>query len=157
MLNLGQEKKSAGWNICLSGIQSLISLSNFNSDKMWRTDEKSRRASFCDWIELFYMLFSLYISAVLLLDEVFTEDTGFGGLFRDLRAASSTENRKKHAWKLLKSSHQEKVNGFIMKTLWVFSPTGFLLPKSVSYGIMRYLRKSLHYKICSSALLIVYG
>lgn len=93
---------------------------------------------------------------MLLLDEVFTEGTELGGLFRDFRAAAFTENRKCHAWKLLKSSHQEKTNGFIVKTLCFFPLLDFYC-HALSYGIMHYLRKSLHYKICSSALLIVYG
>lgn len=62
------------------------------------------------------MVFSLYVRAVLLLDKDITEDTRLSGLFGDLRAASFTENRKRHAWKLLKSSHQEKVSGFLVKT-----------------------------------------
>jgi len=51
------------------------------------------------------MVFSLYVRAVLPLDRVLTEVTGLGGLFRDLRAAGFTDNRRKHAWKLLGSSH----------------------------------------------------
>lgn len=74
------------------------------------------------------------VRAALLLDKVLTEVTGLSGLFRDLHAASFMENRKKnpHAWKLLKSSHREKVNSFLMMSLFGFppTPTGFLLPSS---------------------------
>lgn len=64
-----------------------------------------------------YAVFSPYVRAVLLLDKVFTEITGLDGLFRDLHVTSLTKNRKKHDWKLLKSSHREKVNSFLMMSL----------------------------------------
>lgn len=145
-------KKSAEWNICLSGIQNFISLYNFNSDKMQREDEK-RRTSFCDWIEFYMQFFSPYIRAVLLLDKVLIEIRGLDSLFRNLHATSLTKNRKKYDWKLLKSSHQEKVNSFLMMSL-IFSPLDFCC-QALFYGIMCYFGKSLHCKICNSALLNV--
>lgn len=47
------------------------------------------------------MVFLLFVKAFSLLDKVLAEVTGLGGLFRDLCAASFTEDRRKHAWKLL--------------------------------------------------------
>lgn len=52
-----------------------------------------------------YAVFSLYVRAVLPLDKILTEITGLDGLFRNLHVTSLTKNRKKHDWKLLKSSH----------------------------------------------------
>lgn len=102
---------------------------------MQRADEK-KRTSFCDWIEFCMQFFSPYVRAVLPLDKVLAEIRGFDGLFRELHATSFTKNRKKHDWKLLKNSHQEKVNSFLMMSLWVFFPTGFLLPSSLLWNNM---------------------
>lgn len=150
------------WNICQSGIQNLISPSNFNSGKMWRADKKSRRTSW-DWMELFVWfsycslkLFHCWIKFLLRSQDLVV----CLGIFVLLLLQSIEENMPGSYSKVLT---KRKLIVFDDKFVYGYphTPPSAPLPsdfcsQAVFYGIMCYLRKSFCYKICNSALLNVY-